>query len=343
MPPNARRVCATLGPASTPQAVLEPLSRLCDGLRLNASHLDPASLAGWLERLQGLAGGGAALPLTVDLQGAKMRLGDMPPLSRLPARLRLVLAERSADPAQALPVPHASLFAALELGDRLSLDDARVVLRVVRLGAEWAEAEVLMAGPLRAHKGINRPAHPLPFGGLGARDRALIQVAEPFAGVRFACSFVFDGSEAVALRAVTRRPLVAKIERPEAFDHLDAIAHGFDELWLCRGDLGAQAGLAALGPLQRRFAALLPALGRPAALAGQVLEHMTEHGSPTRAEVVQLYDAGEQGFEEIVLSDETAVGRQPLAVLETLADLGWGPQAARSSPRAGRAVASTSS
>ena len=139
---------------------------------------------------------------------------------------------------------------------------------------------------------------------------------------RFAFSFVHDGTEAALLRPLSgHRIVAAKIELPEAMRHLAAIATSFDELWLCRGDLGAQAGLAALGPLQEDFVGQAQGLGKPYYLAGQVLEHMTHFPHPTRAEVVGLHQAMRDGFSGFVLSDETAVGLHPREVAAFLATL----------------------
>jgi pyruvate kinase len=134
-----------------------------------------------------------------------------------------------------------------------------------------------------------------------------------------AFSFVHDGHEATLLRRQGFARIVAKLERPEALGHLGAIDRSFDELWLCRGDLGAQAGLPALGRLQAEVTAALPRLSHPVFLAGGVLAQMVEHREPTRSEVVHLYDVARAGYAGVVLSDETAVGRYPLAAARAAA------------------------
>lgn len=208
-------------------------------------------------------------------------------------------------------------------GERLWLDDARIEVVVERVAADHLEARVTRPGILRSHKGINRPEHPIPCTTLGPRDEAMIALARSAPDCELAFSFVHDGSEAALVRAAAGDGprLVAKLERTEAFAHLDAIAETFDELWLCRGDLGSQAGLWALGPLQARFSAALATLGRPALLAGQVLEHLTRHAQPTRSELVHLYDVASAGYAGIVLSDETAIGTQLPAVVALLSEL----------------------
>ena len=112
------------------------------------------------------------------------------------------------------------------------------------------------------------------------------------------------------------KKLVAKIERPEAFSFLKEIDRNFDELWFCRGDLGAQAGIASLAALQHEFIRTSTGLGLESMLAGQVLEYITHFPEPIRAEVVQICDALASGFRGIILSDETAVGKHPEQVAD---------------------------
>lgn len=312
----------TLGPATSSEALMAELLEVAGAFRLNASHLSAEDLGRWLDALARLfQARGREIPVYVDLQGAKVRIGSYPACERLPDRVRLVRHGEGSSP-EAIPVPHDSFFQALRPGDTLTLNDARVWLRVLATGPESCDAEVVRNGPLSSHKGVNRTVRPLPCPRLSEADGRAVEVALRHGFTRFAFSFVHDGTEADLLRPRTgSRPLAAKIEFPEAMAHLEAIAPRFDELWLCRGDLGAQAGLTALGPLQEDFARRLPALGKPGYLAGQVLEHMTWFPQPTRAEVVGLYQAERDGFAGFVLSDETAVGRHPLEVARFLASL----------------------
>lgn len=308
----------TLGPASEEEVVLRRLFDVSQRFRLNSSHLSGEALSHWLLRLQSLfTETGRTVPVVIDLQGAKMRIGRVPKVDFLPEVVRLVL---QAAP-DGIPIPHPELFEALRPGETLTLNDARVRLVVESAEKSSCRCRVVHQGPLESHKGINRPDHPIPLKGLLPGDREAVEVGHRFPFVEFAFSFVHTGAEATLLRDVTGRRLIAKVERPEAMQHLDDIAALFDEIWLCRGDLGAQAGLARLGRLQHDFTNRMPEFGVPCHLAGQVLEHMTHHPEPTRTEVVHLYDVERNGFGGIVLSDETAVGAYPIAVADYLAGL----------------------
>jgi len=320
------RVVATLGPATEDDATLQGVVRHADELRLNASHLTAQALGAWLRRLaRAFEGLGHARPVVVDLQGAKMRLGTFDGPRHLSGRVELVHATRTSEQGGPLPVPHGRLFAAVSPGETLSLNDRRVELRVLEASGERLAAEVVRAGPVASRQGVNRQRHPIPLDRLTPQDEAAIRVATEFGFTQLALSFVHTGAEIALVRQHTLRSCAAKLERTEALAHIEAIAGAFDELWLCRGDLGAQAGLRALGPLQGAVAEAIPTLGRPVLLAGQVLHHMCSSPRATRSEIVHLYDASQRGFAGVVLSDETAVGAHPLAALQLLAQLGHGP------------------
>ncbi len=311
----------TLGPASESDEIILGLLQTADRFRLNASHLDAAGLRSWLKRLQTLfEQSGKTIPVIIDLQGAKMRLGRLAPLAQLPERITLTLANES-DAPSALPVPHEELFKAVRLGDILTLNDAkvRIEIRGIRLHEGRIDALVLTNGPVSSGKGVNRASHPIPYGKLLDRDAAMIAASKDFPFVEYAFSFVHSGHEAELLRPqVGRHRLIAKIERPEAIPNTAQIDVLFDEIWFCRGDLGAQAGLSQLGPLQDEFVSFFEKMRHPKILAGQVLEHMTHFPEPTRSEVVHLHDIRKAGFDGIVLSDETAIGKNPLVVADFL-------------------------
>jgi pyruvate kinase len=258
------------------------------------------------------------LEIVVDLQGAKMRLGALVE-RQLTAGEAVVFSSQEAE-GGALLLPHPELFAQVTPGERLTADDDRLCFEVVRAGAERIEARVLTAGRLGPRKGVNVVEHPIVLEDLCAGDRAALAALKGIGGLSFAISFVADGREAEWVHR--RRPgarLVAKIERREAVGCLEAIAASVDALWICRGDLGAQLGVSGL---VRFVSDLDPGkVGRPVLMAGQVLEHLTGHASPTRSEVCHLGDLVRRGYAGIVLSDETAIGRDPVHAVRVAAEL----------------------
>lgn len=322
------RVVATLGPASRSESAWRALLNAgADAFRLNTSHLSLEALEQWLLELEPLLAEPGGPYLVLDLQGSKWRLGAYPPTAVAAGEtLSLVAAESTNMPAT-IPVPHPDFFrAAAESPGVILLNDAKTRLQIVNSAVERLEAVVERGGELSGRKGVALPGTRYRSEGLRAKDQAVLelgaQVAAQCGGVeapvRYAVSYLRDGAEAATYRAVCGREahFIAKIERQEALGDLDAIEEAADELWLCRGDLGAELGFAELGRAAARFARSLPRR-RPSFLAGQVLEHMTATPTPTRAEICGLHDALAGGYHGVVLSDETAIGSHPLEACTT--------------------------
>lgn len=314
MHPPGFEIVATLGPASFTMA-RELAQAGATALRLNASHLSPEDLA---RRAAQAREGAPDLSLVVDLQGAKMRIGDVAPRP-LVAGAQVRFAVEAAFP-EDVPLPHPELFSAAETGAVLGCDDGRLRFVVRACGEGWLEAEALVDGVLRPRKGVNLLDHPVRLSGLTPGDAARLEAVRGLPRLQVAWSFTLDGREAAWVRArVPGTPVAAKVERREAVDALAEVAGRVDALWVCRGDLGEQLGPGALG---RFVGSLLPAdLPCPVLMAGQVLEHLTEHAEPTRSEVCHLYDLLTRGYAGIVLSDETAIGAHPTGAVRQAAAL----------------------
>jgi pyruvate kinase len=309
---HSPHLVATLGPASW---ALAPALRTAGatGFRLNASHLQPAALFDALALLR------RSIPdvdVVVDLQGAKMRLGDVE-VRHLARGERVVFAM---DPNEGVSLPHPELFAQARPGDTLSVDDDRVRLRVESASASRIETTALADGQLQPRKGVNVVEHPVALDALTRADREAIAVSVAFEVRSFAFSFMADGREAAWVRAAAPGcRVIGKVERREAAASLDTLAGQVDVIWICRGDLGAQLGAAALA---RFVASVAPLTHRvPLLMAGQVLEHLTRHPDPTRSEVCHLFDLVRRGYAGVVLSDETAIGASPVNAVGVAASL----------------------
>jgi len=297
---------ATLGPASKGHEV--ELARAgATQFRINASHL---SASGLHKYIQGARRQVPDLAIVVDLQGAKMRLGDFEPRAVLRTEvLRLVLAQSAAG--SEVPLPHPEAFRSLCPGDQVSIDDGRICATVLEVASEHIVCELQNDGLIRPHKGFNRAEHPVMLDDITPQDLALALAAVEAGCSSFALSFVADGRECDWLRRhLGDVQVAAKIERHDALTQLSQIAREADSLWICRGDLGAQVGARALGPA---VASVHPnKLGTEVWMAGQVLEHLTAHRDPTRSEICHLYDLISRGYAGIILSDETAIGIDPV-------------------------------
>lgn len=320
--PVTYRITATLGPASRDEAVWQAMLEAgVDAFRLNTSHLSLSECESWLGRLEDFLQrcGRRPMPIVLDLQGSKWRLGQFP------AR-RLVVGEQvtlALDPSRAvetLPVPHADFFhAAASSSDELVLNDAKSRLKVLAWGEDYIQAQVIVGGEISSRKGITFSQSHYRKEALSAQDEAIFRQTQSNPSVRYAISYIKDALEMQQYRQAigAQAFLIAKIERPEAVEDAQKLAQDADEIWLCRGDLGAELGLVRMAAAAHRFTGQVGAIRnnlRQAGevfLAGQVLEHMTGIPTPTRAEVCQLFDALEAGYGGFVLSDETAIGQDP--------------------------------
>ncbi len=310
-------IISTLGPASDVEAMWK--SMLLAGataFRLNTSHLELDQLWAWLERLEPfLRVRRPRLALTLDLQGSKWRLGQLAPLELIEGQIIELVLAPSSDQPNRLPVPHADFFqAALLSSPELRLNDAKIHLRVETIAEEHLRVRVTRGGPLSAHKGITYLESDFRSEAPSEKDQEIIRQTRDLLGIRYAISYLRDATEMhrYRTRLGLQVYLIAKLERAPAMAEAEQIATEADELWVCRGDLGAELGLPGMARAIYTLSERVRALNCPVMMAGQVLEHMTAAATPTRAEVCAMYDALTLGYGGFVLSDETAIGHSPL-------------------------------
>jgi pyruvate kinase len=311
------QIVATLGPSSDTDPTWQAmLAAGVTAFRLNTSHLSIPRLQEWIERLGAfLAGRQPRPPLVLDLQGSKWRLGQFPAGEyESGRRITLVCAASAADP-NVLPVPHPDFFrAASASSGEIVLDDAKLRLALEALEAGTIRARVIQGGALAPRKGITYASSSYRQESLNDADRTILAETRHLQGIRYALSYVKDAAEMAGYRRQIGGGvfLIAKLERPQAVEEAVQMALSADELWLCRGDLGAELGLRGMATAVSHLSDQVHAIPVPVLLAGQVLEHMTEHPTPTRAEVCGLHAALRHGYRGFVLSDETAIGRDPV-------------------------------
>jgi pyruvate kinase len=298
------QLVTTVGPSSFGQEA-ELAAAGATTIRLNASHLSVDDVFAHATRILAAT---RDVDCIIDLQGAKMRLSTIDPT---PVTTGQVVSF-CCDPTDttALYVPHPELFEQVAKGEVISLDDRRLSLLVTERSQQRLCARASHDYVIKSRKGINCQNHPIEFDDLGPTDRAILAQCATLERVRYAISFVKDGTEAKWVRSrVALAKVTLKVERQEALDTLELLAASADELWICRGDLGAQLGLERLG---RAIAKLDPLdFSLPVLMAGQVFEHLTYHDDPTRSEICHVFDLLSRGYAGVVLSDETAIGQKP--------------------------------
>jgi pyruvate kinase len=357
MPSSPRRtkIVATIGPASAEEDVLARLIEAgMDGARLNFSHGahdDHGESARRIRAVQEAAG--RPLALIADLQGPKVRVGDLDqPVVVRPGDDIVVAGEDDARDGD-LPVAPAVLGSVLKPGQDVLIADGLVRLRVEEVESGRARCEVVTGGFIEEHKGVNVPGVPLPVPSLTDKDLADLEFALGLGVDYVAQSFVRSRADVAALRAKldeagSQAWVIAKIELKEAISELDGILDEADGVMIARGDLGVEIGVAEVPLLQKRI--ILAALehGKPAITATQMLETMIGRPEPTRAEASDVANAILDGTSAVMLSAETAVGTYPVEAVETMAriaravepSLGYRHQlpSASEAPTVGRAM-----
>ena len=328
MPPIPRRtkIVATIGPASSSEDALASIIEAgMDGARLNFSHGQHEVHAENARRVrEAQAAAGRPIALIADLQGPKLRVGDLSQPITLTKDDEIVVsgADGASNPDD-LPVLPAVIGSVLEPGHDVLIDDGLVKLKVQRVESGRALCRVVTGGPVASHKGVNVPGVQLPVPSLTQKDLADLELAVELGVDYVAQSFVRSRADVTALRARLEEAgseawVIAKIELKEAVDAVEDILDEADAVMIARGDLGVEIGAAEVPLLQKRI--ILGALdrGKPAITATQMLESMVHHAEPTRAEASDVANAILDGTSAVMLSAETAVGEYPIEAVQTM-------------------------
>ncbi len=316
------KVICTLGPASSDPATIRALSRAgMDAARLNMSHSKPEQARAVARSLRECEKeSGKPLALLVDLQGPKLRIGELAEERRLVEGQRIVLAPSDQAGPEDLPVTYATLADEVGLDGRILLDDGRVELRVRGVAPPRVEAEVVLGGAIVGGKGINLPGVRVSAPALTEKDLADLELALEIGADCVALSFVRSAEDVRDLRSrVPDEVLVmAKIEKDVALDDIESIIEESDAVMVARGDLGTELPFEKVPLVQKRIVRQANTRYRPVVIATQMLESMVERPRPTRAEVSDVANAILDGTDAVLLAAETAVGRYPVAAVDAL-------------------------
>jgi pyruvate kinase len=311
------QIIATLGPA-VKNRVDQLIQAGVTGFRLNCSHLTLEHLSRWLIELERVFHQrGDAMPVWLDLQGSKMRIGRLMQMKVVQRGEKIMFKNGYSQISNEIPLPHAEIFRIIKPGDQILLDDGRVELQVQHINNGLFLAEVINFGEISSFKGfVLRDNDPV-LNRVSPRDEAYIKETRQWKFIGYAISYLKNQNELKLFQhCANGRPIVAKIERQKAFDYLREIAELANITWLCRGDLGVDGSIFTLYEYEKRFMEHLVLIKKPALIAGQVLENMVRNSYPSRSEIAHLGYLLENGFSGIVLSDETAIGKYPLESVE---------------------------
>lgn len=317
------KIVATIGPASQEESVLEALIRAgMNVARLNFSHGSHEMHAVLVQRLRSVARRlNRPLAILQDLQGPKIRVGALAaPVELMPGQLVGLYPEATPPPpGLAIPVDFPQLFYSVRNGDRILMDDGRLVLRVRQVQKNLVVAEVEIGGTLSAHKGINLPGVHLNLPAFTEKDAEDLEFGLSLGVDLIAVSFVRQAEDVALVKQIVetrlgeQAPLViAKLERPEAIQNLDAILQAADGVMVARGDLGVEMPPEEVPSVQKRIIREANRKGKIVITATQMLESMVNNPLPTRAEASDVANAVYDGTDAVMLSGETAAGRYPV-------------------------------
>ena len=322
------KIVATIGPASRePLALLALLEAGMDVARLNFSHGEHSQHAQVIEDLRRLTTlRKRSLAILADLPGPKIRTGRLangqPVQLRAGQRLTLT-GQDIVGNQERVGITYPRLAQDVRPGNRLLLADGLIELRVLETRGAEVLCKVLNGGTLGERKGVNLPGVKLSISSLTPRDKEHLQFALKSGANYIAQSFVRSADDVRELKRLIRRagydtPVLAKIEKPEALDDLEAILDVADGVMVARGDLGVEMSPERVPVAQKKIIALANERRLPVITATQMLESMIENPRPTRAEASDVANAIFDGTDAVMLSGETAAGRYPREAVEMM-------------------------
>ncbi len=318
------KIIATLGPASDSPEVIERLFRAgVDVFRLNMSHLPKERLrerVGVIREIE--AKHKRPIAILADLQGPKLRVGAFTGDAVMLEKGQTFTLDGSstAGDAKRVYLPHPEILSSLEPGHTVLIDDGKLRLRVKEIKKDKAVTEVMVGGRISNRKGVSLPDTMIPVTAMTEKDRSDLEAALD-AGVDWiAVSFVQRPEDIAEVKKVARgRALVmAKLEKPQALVHLEAILDASDSVMVARGDLGVEMPLEKVPGLQKRIIRAARSKGKPVVVATQMLESMITAPVPTRAEVSDVATAVYEGADAVMLSAESASGSYPVEAVATM-------------------------
>ncbi len=331
------KIVCTIGPATSSEEQLEALVRAgMNVARLNFSHGEweehgavIASVRRVSERL------GLAVAILQDLQGPKIRVGKLrggQPLSLVNGAALTITTQNIEGTPGIVSTTYQALPQDVKPGDRILLDDGLLELRVTGSSETEVYCVVVHGGLLKEHKGINLPGVAVSTPALTEKDREDLRFGIAHDVDYVALSFVRRPEDVLEAKAYIKQlqselgskyadptPLIAKLEKPEAIEHLEAILKVTDGVMVARGDLGVEMPLENVPVIQKRIIARCNDLGLPVITATQMLESMVINPRPTRAETSDVANSILDGTDAVMLSAETSVGAYPIETVETMA------------------------
>ena len=324
---RAKIVC-TLGPAtSTPEKIRELVDVGMNVARLNLSHGTHADHEAIYQMIRAASDdSGHAVGVLVDLQGPKIRLArfERGPVEVNPGDDFTITTRQVDGTKEICGTTYQGLPQDVSVGDRILIDDGRIALRAVDVTDTDVVTRVTVGGVLSNNKGINLPGVAVSVPAMSEKDLEDLRWALHLRADLVALSFVRSAADVELVRQVMeaeneRVPVIAKIEKPQAIDHIEEIVDAFDAIMVARGDLGVEMPLEDVPVLQKQLVEAARRNAKPAIVATQMLESMISSPRPTRAEASDVANAVLDGADAVMLSGETSVGAHPVESVRVMA------------------------
>jgi pyruvate kinase len=322
------KIVATLGPAtSSYENIRAIIDAGVDVARMNLSHGSYEVHEEVYRNVRKAAeDSGRAVAVLVDLQGPKIRLGkfEAGPYELAVGDTFKITTEEVLGTKELSGTTFKGLPQDVSPGDFLLIDDGKVKVKVISTDGTVVTTEVVVAGPVSNNKGINLPGVAVNVPALSEKDEDDLRWGLKLGCDLVALSFVRDASDVNRVHEIMAEegrkvPVIAKIEKPQAVDNLEAIVDAFDSIMVARGDLGVELPLEAVPIVQKRAVELSRRMAKPVIVATQMLESMISSPVPTRAETSDVANAVLDGADAVMLSGETSVGAYPVITVQTMA------------------------
>lgn len=323
---NKTKIVATVGPASNNKEMLRALAKEgVDVFRLNFSHgkhEDHLKVINFVREINQEMG--THIALLQDLQGPKIRVNDVQPGTEIKAGDSITITTRELlGNHEIVSTSYEKLPGDVKAGDMILIDDGKIELKVTEVRDIDVVCKVIYGGPLKSKKGINLPFTKVSAPSLTEKDLIDLEFGLKHNVDWVALSFVRKAKDIDELRAIINKHnsttrIVAKIEKPEALENIDAIIAATDAVMVARGDLGVEIWMEEVPMVQKMLVEKCNNAAKPVIVATQMMESMIENPRPTRAETNDVANAVMDGADALMLSAETAAGKYPIEVIRSM-------------------------
>lgn len=320
------KIVATLGPAtSSYEMILELVKAGATMFRLNTSHGNEEGHAQNIKYIREVSKKtGKFIPVLVDLQGPKIRVGNIPAPREINVGEDIILeASNDINNQEIIPVDYEGIAGDVKVGEKILLDDGKIGLEVLKIDGKKVHAKVLYGETIRPRKGINIPGATASLSAVTDRDIEFIRFAVEYDADYVALSFVREAKDIELAKRHIKNfggniPVIAKIEKPQAVENLEEILKVTDGIMVARGDLGIEMSPEDVPMTQKYIVEETIKERKVCIVATQMLESMIEEPIPTRAEASDVANAILDGTDAIMLSGETAMGKYPIEAVKMM-------------------------